>query len=681
MNDIDKIIELSKNDSSFLFYRKYLKNDESLKKHVNDAIVNEPWFETERLYMICVSRGILNPVKCRCGNSIKVRNALKGKRFCSCACSNGDEGKKEKERETNRRKYGCDYSTQSNEINRKRRNTMIEHYGVAVPLKSNDIREKAKATVRSRYGVDNVMQSDEIKERLFATNIERYGCEHAIQNDEVRAKAIGTTLLHYGVENPSQSDIVRKRVIDTNMERYGVENAMMLESVQEKVRSTNLERYGVENASQSDEIRQRVKDTNLERYGVENVFQCDEIKSKSKMTCVERYGVEHPAQNEEILKKMKETCLERYDSETFSNSNENYRRIFSSLISRISDYVRPLFDYSEYDGRNSDKELEWECVKCGTHFKQKIMTTDVSENYRRVPRCPKCYPFDSSVGTSIEEKEVKDYVESIYSGRIIENDSKIINPYELDIYMPERNIAIEFDGLYWHSEACGKDSTYHLKKTEMCSKIGVQLIHIFEDEWKNKKDIVKDRIASIIGQQIKKVYARKCKIIEISALVANEFLDANHIQGKDNSPIRYGLVFNEEIVSVMTFEKPRFNNNYDWELVRFASKIGVSVVGGASKLLSYFRCQHQGTIVSYADRRYSIGKLYETLGFKNIDSSSPNYFYVKKDKRVSRYQCQKHKLPALLGDGFDEKLSETENMVLNGWTKVFDCGNFVYVLE
>ena len=459
MNDIDKIIELSKNDSSFLFYRKYLKNDESLKKHVDDAMANEPWFETERLYMICVSRGILNPVKCRCGNSIKVRNALKGKRFCSCACSNGDEGKKEKERETNRRKYGCDYSTQSNEINRKRRNTMIEHYGVAVPLKSNDIREKVKTTVRSRYGVDNVMQSDEIKERLFATNIERYGREHAIQNDEVRAKAIGTTLLHYGVENPSQSDIVRKRVIETNMERYGVENAMMLESVQEKVRNTNLE-----------------------RYGVENVFQCDEIKSKSKMTCVEKYGVEHPMQNEEILKKMKETCLERYGSETFSNSSENYRRIFSSLISRISDYVRPLFDYSEYDGRNSDKELEWECVKCGTHFKQKIMTTDVSENYRRVPRCPKCYPFDSSVGTSVEEKEVKDYVESIYSGRIIENDSKIINPYELDIYMPERNIAIEFDGLYWHSEACGKDSTYHLKKTEMCSKIGVQLIHIFEDE-------------------------------------------------------------------------------------------------------------------------------------------------------------------------------------------------------
>lgn len=608
MNDIDKIIELSKNDSSFLFYRKYLKNDESLKKHVDDAIVNNPWFETERLYMICVSRGILNPVKCRCGNSIKVRNALKGKRFCSCACSNGDEDKKEKERETNRRKYGCDYSTQSNEINKKRRNTMIERYGVAVPLQSDDIREKAKATVRIRYGVDNVMQNNEIKERLCATNIERYGCEHAIQNDDVRAKAIGTTLLHYGVENPSQSDIVRKRVIDTNIERYGVENAMMLESVQEKVRNTNFERYGAENYVLSDD----------------------------------------------------------------------YRKKSFKLLEKFSSEVIPMFDWTEWKGWNSNIVYDWKCVKCGNEFKSGIHCFEL--NGIKMPRCLCCYPLLGN-GSSHFENEVLDFVQSVTDKKIIHGDRTVLYPLELDIYIPELSIAIECDGLYWHSEKCGKDSTYHLSKTEQCNNKGIRLIHIFEDEWKFCSKIVEDRIRSILGIGQERIFARNCDVIEIDKELCNDFLEENHLQGGDGSSIRYGLFCNDELVSVMTFGKPRFNKNYDWELIRFASRCGCNVIGGASKLLSYFRKQHSGSIVSYADRRYSDGNLYEKIGFKLNGVSEPNYWYVKGEEKLSRYQCQKHKLPALLGDGFDENLSETENMVLNGWMKVFDCGNLVYVLE
>ena len=131
----------------------------------------------------------------------------------------------------------------------------------------------------------------------------------------------------------------------------------------------------------------------------------------------------------------------------------------------------------------------------------------------------------------------------------------------------------------------------------------------------------------------------------------------------------------------MTFGKPRFNKNHDWELIRFASKLGIHVVGGASKLLAHFRKSHSGSVVSYADRRYSDGNLYEKLGFKKAGVSKPNYWYVKKNSRLSRYACQKHKLQAVLGDGFDPNLSEEENMYMNGWTRYHDCGNLVYVLE
>ena len=120
MNAENKIVELSRQDSSFRFYRKYLKDNSDIRKYVCDTLETEPWFETHRLLMICVSRGIKSPIKCTCGNPIDVRSALKGKRFCSCMCSNGNEEKKEKERCTNRMKYGCDYSTQSSEINAKR---------------------------------------------------------------------------------------------------------------------------------------------------------------------------------------------------------------------------------------------------------------------------------------------------------------------------------------------------------------------------------------------------------------------------------------------------------------------------------------------------------------------------------------------------------------------------------
>ena len=204
------------------------------------------------------------------------------------------------------------------------------------------------------------------------------------------------------------------------------------------------------------------------------------------------------------------------------------------------------------------------------------------------------------------------------------------------------------------------------------------MIHIFEDEWSQKQEIVKDRLRSILGICQERIYARNCMIAEISSASANGFLERNHLQGGDSASIRYGLFHKDELVAVMTFGKPRFNKNYDWELVRFASKAGCNVIGGASKMLKLFMDRHHGSIISYADIRYSDGNLYEKLGFRLVGRSKPNYNYVNGTEKLSRYACQKHRLPELLGDGFDPSLSEFENMALNGWTRVYDCGNFVY---
>ena len=177
-----------------------------------------------------------------------------------------------------------------------------------------------------------------------------------------------------------------------------------------------------------------------------------------------------------------------------------------------------------------------------------------------------CYPYLSN--NSYCEKEVIEFVKSIYNGVIINNNRKIIAPYELDIYLPEKKLAIEFDGLFWHNDKSGKDKNYHLDKTEKCEKQGIQLIHIFEDEWIEKQIIVKSIIKSKIGIYDKKIYARKCQIKEIAIKDKNDFLRMNHLQGEDHSQIKLGLFYENELVSVMTFGKPRFNKKYDFEYMK-----------------------------------------------------------------------------------------------------------------
>jgi len=201
-----------------------------------------------------------------------------------------------------------------------------------------------------------------------------------------------------------------------------------------------------------------------------------------------------------------------------------------------------------------------------------------------------------------------------------------------------------------------------------------------DDEWSHRRKIVEDRIKSALGLYDRRIYARKCLVKELSANESNAFLNENHLQGADNAGIRYGLYHAGELVAVMTFGKPRFNRKYNWELIRFVSKLGTQVVGGASRLLAHFRKSHSGSIVSYADRRWSQGGLYEAIGFKKAGVSRPNYWYVKGNKRISRYECQKHKLPALLGVSFDPSKSESENMSLAGYDRMYDCGNLIYAM-
>lgn len=290
--------------------------------------------------------------------------------------------------------------------------------------------------------------------------------------------------------------------------------------------------------------------------------------------------------------------------------------------------------------------------------------------------CPKCANESS---TSKAEEELYQYIKSIFNGEIIRNDRDALKGREIDIYIPKLKIGFEYHGLYYHREEIVGQG-YHHTKCKIAEKYGIRLIQIFEHEWSKKQKTIKSIVRSKIGAN-KKIHARKTKVVHLTAQESKSFLSENHLQGESNSSVRIGLIYNNDIVSCMTFGKSRFNKKYDWELIRYCSKSNINVIGGASKMFKYFYNKHIGSMISYADRRYSNGNLYVVLGFNLVNKTAPGYFYynLKNGEIKNRMSCQKHKLINM--QHYNENLSEYQIMTLNDYDRVWDAGNLVFAYD
>ena len=328
----------------------------------------------------------------------------------------------------------------------------------------------------------------------------------------------------------------------------------------------------------------------------------------------------------------------------------------------------------EYMTRHHDVEIE--CGKCKNRFWQTPANYLKSKKFQ----CPSC-SFSDTYMVSNAEKEIKEFIES--NNLDVETSKRgifasIHHNSEIDIFIPEKNLGIEFDGLYYHSTRF-KDKNYHNNKTNEAKKTHMTLLHIFEDEWRDKKEIIKSILKSKLNINDRKIHARKCEIKIIEAKRANKFLNDNHIQGEDRSGIRIGLLLEGELVCLLTVAKSRFNKSAEYEIVRFCNTLNTSVIGGFARLLKYFeKTYNPKNIITYADRRFSHGNLYANNGFKFSHVSKPNYWYVINGRRESRHMWQKHKMQTRLKK-FDENKSEVQNMLDNGYYQIFDCGNYVFL--
>jgi hypothetical protein len=308
------------------------------------------------------------------------------------------------------------------------------------------------------------------------------------------------------------------------------------------------------------------------------------------------------------------------------------------------------------------------CDQCGIEFPRSRQCTTISKITKDL--CPACYPRDA--GTSLQETELFNFL-SLYT-TVVRRSRSIITPQEIDLFLPEFNLAIEYNGLYWHSEEY-KDKNYHLNKSIACESKNIRLIHIFEDEWLNNQLIVKSRLLAAIGITSRRIFARQCTVKEIDSSIANKFVNENHLQGAGRANIKLGLFYKDELVSVMTFLKGDISKRIkDWELNRFCSLINTSVIGGASKLFSYFKKIYKPTsIISYSDKRWSkASPVYEQLDFNLVSATPPNYWYYKNGEmsRTHRYSLRK---PA------NSTLSERELRSNEGWVRIYDCGSFKYL--
>jgi hypothetical protein len=297
--------------------------------------------------------------------------------------------------------------------------------------------------------------------------------------------------------------------------------------------------------------------------------------------------------------------------------------------------------------------------------------------------CTKCYPIQKQISGC--ENEIKDFINSLNVVQENNNKKILINRFEIDIYIPENKIGIEFNGLYWHSDIY-KHKNYHLNKTEECEKQGILLLHVFENEWLFRKKIVKSVIKSKLGLCDDKIYGRKCVVREIDTQSSKNFLDKNHLQGTVNSKINIGLFHDDKLVSVMTFGKKRFalsseNSDNEYEMLRFCNKLNTVVIGGADKLLKHFIRTHQPkSILTFADRRYSNGNLYKQLGFKYLGNTEPNYWYFKKNELMTHH-CFNYRKDVLVKDGFNSDMRENEIMQERDYHRIYDCGSMKFELN
>ena len=422
-----------------------------------------------------------------------------------------------------------------------------------------------------------------------------------------------TSLEKYGTEHHLQAKQVLNKKINTCREKYGVDYVTQIPEVIKKRKQTFIQNYGVDNPRKSNLIKDKIKETMLQKYGLESYTQTLEYAEKTKETNLKKFGTEYYSQCKSWEDRMKLTNLEKYGVESYTQLPENRNK--------LKEWCN---QHPEFNGKsNAEIELlSW------------------TQTYH-----------PSACKTRREGNE-------------------------LDIFIPALNLGVEYNGLYWHSEL-NKSKNYHLDKTNYFKEQGIQVIHIWEHEWKCKQEQVKSFLLSALGKNQHKIGARKCKLVWSSLKeeikLAHALLDSTHIQGHTNSTKHVAnAYYNDELLATATFGK-HHRDSKTWVLTRFTTKTNYTIQGILSKISKLASGKLQSDIISWADNRLSDGNGYEKAGWKFEELMRPDYLYWKSGLKIISKQSRQKKLV-----NTPEGMTEHEHAKLDGLTRVYDCGKIRY---
>lgn len=550
-----------------------------------------------------------------------------------------------------------------------------EYFGVAKTTFNRYL--KKYGIVRSKEDKSKVysraQNSEDLKKKIRETNIKKYGAVSKVaSNSPVRFVDENIFTVHgkeysvdwlrnkYLTENVSSAELCRLlgttyAVVNKINRHYHISKSS--DQRYELIRQNTISKYGVTSTLQLEEVKEKSRETCLRKYGVENPMKTEEIQAKVKKTVREKYHVENYAQTEEYRKKIIRTNLKKYGAQSHMQKEMKHLKVWNEK-DKMQDFLSSL------SAKPSASELKgFFNLADRTVIYEKIHKWQLEDKVSLNP--PRSY-YEDEIVSLLKDLGIKN---------IIRNDREVLDGKEIDVYVPDSKIGIEFNGDYWHSDIFYSDhggrSTAAQKKSLNAEKKGVFLFTIFEREWNDPvvKRSIEDRLRSIFILNENKVPARKCVFSEVSPLERSEFLNENHIQGNSGAKIGYGLRYNGELVACMTFSRPK-SDKHTWELTRYCTKHGITVQGGASKLFKEFIKRNLSvgdTVSSYNDITKTKGDLYRILGFELTSINSPNYVWINfttKDVRT-RYQ--------------EQEAGEVERMHSLGYHRVCDCGTKTWV--
>ena len=651
--------------------KKYMENDNKPQNRICENCGKEYWWDDKTFY----------------DGNIKVDT----KRFCSFECGKEYRYKKifettmknhggigfavkeikDKIKQTNSEKYG---NENYNNIE-KRKSTNLNKYGVECASKSDIIREKQKNkwnnltsdekskieekrqnTCLQKYGIDNVSKVNSIKEKIKQIKLQKHGNENYNNIDKIKQ----TNIQNYGVECYAKSNDFKDKINKINASKTKEEQA----ETNEKRKQTNIQRYGVEYASSADVVKQKRKNTNLSKYGVEASIKSKQIQDKIKTSNLLKYNVEYAICSKEVQEKIRKTNLKRH----------GYEYPFQSAELRIKmENNRKQTNLKRYGTENviQVKEFKNKAIKtCLDKYgvPYNCLTENCIESNGKVVS-----QINIKVKESLDKNNIKNDIEFVlekYSYDFICNDSVLleINP----TYTHNSSMSIKF------SKFTGKqkDKYYHYNKTQVANRSGYKCMHIWDwDELDKIIDILKPK---------EKLYARKLSIKEVNKDDCDNFLNKYHIQNAcKNQTVRLGLYMNNDLIQIMTFGKPRYNNSYEWELLRLCTKAGYVVVGGSEKLFKYFiENYNPESIISYCDNSKFTGEVYKKLGMELKDYGYPrrHWYNINTHRHITEAMLLQYGYSKLHNDTLHKKGESNEKLMLDAhYLEVYDCGQSVYI--